>query len=139
LPVFYYHPHDEVPKLLAEMTGVRGFLYTNRGELEFKLQQQLIEAGYDIDPRFHTVIGTLAGSIDYHIPLNPDDELDRHTLKLCASKAPWSWIKILNGPRMMMILGYVSSAGSSPYGMGAIEMVQKGLAGSGGFIPRMQS
>ena len=139
MPVFYYHPQHEVPKLLAEMTRQHGFLYTNRGELEFKLQQQLIEFGYDISPRFHTVIGTLAGSIDYHIPLNPDNELDRHTLKLCASKAPWSWIKILNGPKMMFIMGYVSSAGSSPFAMGSVEMVQKGLAGSGGFVPRMPS
>lgn len=130
MPVFYYHPQNKISKQLREMTQKRGFQYNNRGELEFIFQRQLVELGHDIDRRFHTIIGTLAGSIDYHIPLNPDDELDRYTIKLCAQKNPWSYIKVLNGREMMFIMGYVSSGGNSPFALGVAEMVQKGIIGA---------
>lgn len=127
MPVFYYHPVNKIPQKLSEMTNKRGFLYTNRPELEFILQRQLSEAGYDLDPRFHTIVGSLAGSINYHIPLNPDDELDRHSLKLCKQKSSWSYLKVLNGKKMAFIMGYVSTMGGNPFAMTNAEMAQKGI------------
>lgn len=135
MPIFYYHPQNIVPKKLMEMTGKRGFLYNSRGELELTLQRLLVEAGYHVTPLFHTIIGSLAGSIDYHIPLNPDDELDRHTLKVCEQKAPWSYIKVMNGQDMMFIMGYVSSGGNSPFSLSPTQMAQKGIIGAS-HIPR---
>ena len=135
MPVFYYHPQNAIPQKLVEMTGKRGFLYSNRNELELILQRQLIDLGHGIDPRFHTIVSTLAGSIDYHLPLNPDDELDRHALALCKQKSPWNYIKVLNGRDMMFIMGYVSSGGGSPFNMSATQMAQKGLIGAS-YVPR---
>jgi len=129
MSIFYYHPQNKIPKQLREMTGKRGFTYISRGQLELTLQKQLLEAGHEIDMRFHTIISSLAGSIDYHIPLNPDDELDRYTLKICQQKAPWSYIKVLNGPQMMFIMGYVSSSGASPFAYTPTQLAQKGLLG----------
>lgn len=127
MPVFYYHPVNRIPQILSEMTNVRGFTYLHRGELELTIQNQLIKAGMDVDPRFHTVVGTLAGPLNYHIALNPDNELDRHTLKLCKSNTSWSYLKILNGKTMSFIMGYVSSAGGNPFGMSTVGMAQSGL------------
>ncbi len=135
MPVFYYHPVNKLSKKLAEMTNQRGFLYQNRGQLELTLQKQLSELGYYIQPTFHTIIGSLNYSIDYHIPLNPDDELDRHAIKLCKQKNPWNYIKVLNGQDMMFVIGYVSAGGNSPFAMGAAEMAQKGIIGAS-YIPR---
>jgi hypothetical protein len=135
MPVFYYHPQNVIAQRLQEMTGQRGFLYTNRSELELKLQKQLTEAGYDIWSTCHGVIGSLAGSIDLHIPLNPDDELDRHTLKLCKTKTPWCFFRIVNGPKMSCVLGYCSTGAHSPFAMGSAEMAQKGIISSS-FVPR---
>jgi hypothetical protein len=135
MPVFYYHPQNAIPKQLVEMTGKRGFLYSNRNELELILQRQLIDLGHGIDPRFHTIVSTIAGSIDIHIQLNPDDELDRHALALCKQKSPWNYIKVLNGKDMMFIMGYVSAGGDSPFGMGVVQAAQKGLT-SATYIPR---
>lgn len=130
MAIFYYHPVNKVPQQLSEMTGKRGFTYVSRGELELTLQRQLIEAGYEIDMRFHTIISTLAGSIEYHVALNPDDEFDNYTLKICKQKAPWSYIKVLNGSNMMFIMGYVSSSGASPFAYTPTQLVQKGIIGS---------
>jgi hypothetical protein len=135
MPIFYYHPQNKLAKQLAEMTGQKGFLYTNRNELEFKLQRQLAELGIDIWPQFHTMLGSLAGTIDKHLlqtpnALDPDNELDRHTLKLCkSSQTPWSYIKIFNGPKMSCVLGYCSTPASSPFNMSAVQMAQKGIIG----------
>lgn len=135
MPIFYFHPQNRIPQQLAEMSRQRGFQYTNRGELDLKLQRLLVEADYYIDPRFHTIAGSLAGTIQHHIYMNPDDELDRHSLKLCKQNTPWSYIKILNGKDMMFIMGYASSGGASPFTMGVTEMAQKGLIGVS-HIPR---
>jgi hypothetical protein len=133
MPVFYYHPTNQIAQRLAEMTRQKGFMYTNRAELEFKLQNQLAEAGYDIWSTFHTMLGSLAGTIDKHLlqspsALDPDNELDRHTLKLCkSSKTPWSFIKVLNGNKMSFVMGYCSTPASNPFGMSALQMAQRGI------------
>ena len=127
MSVFYYHRQNIFSKKLMEMTGKHGFLYTNRGELEFRIQRELVEAGYDIWPTFHGVIGSLAGSIDLHIPLDPDDPLDAHTLKLCKTKTPWCYLKINNGPQMSGVIGYCSTGAQSPFSMGNAEMAQRGI------------
>jgi len=128
MPVFYYHPQNAVSKKLAEITNSKGFLYVNRGELELKIQKLVVEAGYDLWPTFHTVLGSLAGTIDKHLPMNPDDELDRHTLKLCnSSKTPWSYVKVLNGPNMSCVIGYCSTPASSPYALSNSEMARRGI------------
>jgi len=134
MPVFYFHPISRIPQKLAEMTGEKGFLYTNRNELEMKLQRLLAESGEDIWPTFHTMLGSLAGTVDKHLSqlpgggLDPDNELDRHTLKLCkSSPTPWSFIKVFNGPRMSFVMGYCSTPASSPFNMSAVQMAQKGI------------
>lgn len=128
MPIFYFHPQNKLAKRMAEMTGVKGMMYTNRGELDFKLQGLLVELGEDVWSTFHTILGSLAGPINGHIPLDPDIEIDRNTLKLChSSKTPWSFVKIINGPRMSCVVGYCSTPASSPYAMGTAEMAQKGI------------
>ena len=127
MSVFYYHKQNMVAQKLAEMTEVKGFVYHNRNELNLRIQKELAQAGYDIWPQCHSVIGSLAGSIDLHIELNPDDELDRYTLKLCKSKTPWCFYRIINGPKMSGVLGYCSDGALTPFAMGAAEMAQKGI------------
>ena|SRR5215208_2999739 len=133
MPIFYYHPQNAVAKKLAELTETRGFIYDNRAVMEIKLQHQIAEAGYDLWPTFHTVLGSLAGTIEKHLmqtnkPLNPDDELDRITLKICKSSAsPWSYVRVVNGPAMSCVVGYCSTPASSPFNMSAAEMAKRGL------------
>lgn len=134
MPIFYYHPQNIVPKQLAEQTGKKGFMYSGRGQLDLTLQKLLLEAGHDVSFQFHTIVGSLGRSLDELIPLNPDDELDRHTLKICEQKAPWSYIKVRNGDESY-IMGYVSSSGGAPFALSATEMAQKGIIGSS-YIPR---
>lgn len=136
MPVFYYHTQNELAKKLSEATNKHGFIYANRGILELTLQKEIAQIGYDIWPTFHTVLGSIAGAIDLHVPLNPDDELDQHTLKLIKqSRAPWCYVKVNNGPRMNTVVGYCSTGAQSPFSMGAIEMAQKGINGAT-YIPR---
>lgn len=143
MPIFYYHPENIVSKKLMDLTNSRGFLYDNRGVLEIKLQQQIAQAGYDLWPTFHTVLGTLAGSIVKHLgqqadALNPDDELDRLTIKLChSSPTPWSWVKVLNGPKMNCVIGYCSTPATSPHSMSAVEMAKRGIIATN-FVPSAQ-
>lgn len=133
MPIFYYHPQNEVAKKLAELTNSRGFFYENRGVMEIKLQHLIAEAGYDLYPTFHTMLGSLAGTVEKHlmqtgVALNPDDELDRMTLKLCkSSSSPWSFVKVINGPQMSCCVGYCSTPASSPFAMSATEMAKRGL------------
>ena len=139
MPVFYFHPQNSVAKKLQEANDDgRGFLYVNRGQLEFKLQNILDKAGYDLWSSCHFVIGSLAGAIDLHIPLDPDVELDRHSIKLCKTKASWSYVKVLNGPKMSCVIGYCSSPASNPYNMTTTEMAQKGII-QAGYVPRQLS
>lgn len=135
MSVFYFHRQNMVAKKLSEMTELHGFHYGTRAELEFKLQRMLADAGYDLYPAFHTVISSLAGAIDLHIPLDPDNELDRHTLKIVKNRASWSSIRIVNGPKMSTCIGYVSQGAQSPIGMGTTEMAQRGIIKSS-YIPR---
>lgn len=135
--VFYWHPHNSIAKKLAEYSEVKGFLYQNRGELEFKLARMIGDIGYDVYPQFHTVIGSIANPIDSMIPMNPDEVLDRHTLKLLKTKAPWSFCKVINGPTMSCVVGYCSSTGGNPYAMTDMQRVQAGLTGGASFMPRL--
>jgi len=135
MPVFYYHPRNSVGQKLQEINGSKGFLYTNRGEMELRLNRQLAEAGYDIWPTYHCVVGSLAGCVDMQIALDPDDELDRHSIKLCATKTPWTYVKVINGPKMSCVVGYCSSSANSPFSMTNAEMAQKGIISSS-YIPR---
>lgn len=135
MPVFYYHPQSRIPQELAGKYEKRGWIYQSRGELELTLQRQILELGYDILPTCHTVMGTMPGSIEYHLTLNPDDELDQHSLKLCKNKSPWSWIKVLNGRDMMFVIGYTSSSAASPFAMGTVQQAQMGITGAT-MIPR---
>lgn len=136
MAVFYYHPQNDLAKKLAEQAQQHGFMYPNRGVLELTLQKQIADLGYDIYPTFHTIIGSLNGAIDEHIPLNPDNELDRHTLKLCKqSRLPWCFVKVNNGPRMSGVVGFSSTGAQSPFGMGVVEMAQRGLT-SASYVPR---
>jgi len=136
MSVFYFHPHNAVAKKLQEANNdLRGFTYTNRAEMEFRLQRYISDVGYDVWPQCHFILGSLAGAIDLHISLDPDDELDRYSIKLCKTKASWSYVKVLNGPKMSCVIGYSSSAASNPYSMGATEMAQKGIIKTG-YVPR---
>lgn len=135
MSVFYFHPQNIVAKKLADLTQVHGFQYGTRSELEFKLQGLISDAGYDLYPTFHTVISSLAGAIDLHLPLDPDNELDRHSLKLVKNRASWSSIRVVNGPRMSTCVGYVSQGAQSPIGMGTTEMAQKGIIRAS-YVPR---
>jgi len=136
--VFYFHPGNSIAKQLAESVGVKGFFYQNRGQLELRIQQLIAELGYDMWPTFHTVVGGLSGEIGERIPLNPDDEMDKHTLKLTKNKVAWSWIKIINGPRMSQVIGYLSGGSASPFAMSNAEMAQKGII-SASYVPRILS
>lgn len=132
MPIFYFHPTNTVARQLSEMSNERGFFYTNRSELEFKIQRLIGEAGYDIWPNFNTVLGTLAGNVEKHLQqsfaLDPDNPLDNQTLKLCkSSPTPWSWMKIHNGPKMSFVVGYCSTPALNPHGMSAVQMAQKGI------------
>ena len=135
MPVFYFHKQNKLAKHLTDVANVPGFTYQGRGELDFKIQRLLSDAGYDLWPTCHSVIGSLAGSIDLHIPLDPDLELDRYTLKLCKTKAPWSFYKVINGPKMSGVIGYCSAGALTPFAMGTIEQAQKGITAVG-FVPR---
>jgi len=135
LSVFYFHKQNVLAKKLAEVANCHGFMYGNRAELEFKLQGLISDAGYDLWPTFHTIISSLAGAIDLHIALNPDDELDRHTLKLVKNRASWSAIRVVNGPKMSTCVGYVSQGAQSPMSMGTVEQAQKGLIHTS-YVPR---
>tara|TARA_R110000868_G_scaffold56650_7_gene175202 strand:- start:399 stop:815 length:417 start_codon:yes stop_codon:yes gene_type:complete len=128
MPYFYFHPKNSVGQKLADNQGAHAMAYTNRAELDMRLQSLIVEAGYDLWPACHTVLGSLAGPIDKTLPLDPDNEIDRTVMKLCkASPAPWSYVKILNGPQMSCVVGYCSTPASSPYAMTASEMAQKGI------------
>lgn len=135
MPIFYYHPTNEIPQKLSEMTNQRGFLYQNRGVLELMLQRQLADAGYLIHPCFYTVISSVGNSIEHYIDLNPDNEFDRHTIKVCQQKAPWNYVKILNGTDMMFVIGYVSAGGNAPMSMSPTQMAQRGIINTN-YVPR---
>lgn len=135
MSIFYFHRQNTLAKQLSEMTRMHGFQYGTRSELEFKLQGMIADAGYDLWPTFHTVISSLAGAIDLHLPLDPDNELDRQSLKLVKNRASWSSIRVVNGPKMSTCVGYVSQGAQTPIGMGTTEMAQRGIIKSS-YIPR---
>ncbi len=127
MSIFYFHRSNAIGQKLSEAYGSHGFVYHNRYEMELKLQKIISECGYDLWPTFHTVIGSLAGSIDIHIPLNPDNELDRDALKLCKNQTPWCFVRVANGPKMSCVVGYCSSGANNPFAMSTTEMSQKGI------------
>lgn len=136
MPIFYYHPFNQLAKDLAEADDRKSFIYQSRGELEFKLQRLLGELGYDIWSSFYTVMGSLGASINYILPLNPDDPIDAQTIKICKNNAPWSFIKILNGPQLQGVVGYCSGSSVKPIALTNAEMAQKGIS-SATYVPRM--
>lgn len=136
MAIFYYHLTNQLARDLEEVNGPRGFMFQTRGELEFKLQRQLAELGYDIWPSFYTVLGSMGASINYFIPLDKDDPLDAHTIAVCKNSAAWSWIKILNGPNLNQIIGYTSMSCMKPIALTNTEMAQKGIT-SATYVPRM--
>ena len=103
--------------------------------MEVKIQRFIAELGYDIWPTFHTVIGSLAGAIDLHINLDPDDPLDSYALKLCKNLSPWCYIRVANGPKMSCVVGYCSSGANNPFAMSTAEMSQKGITKTS-YVPR---
>jgi hypothetical protein len=135
LPIFYFHPQNEIPKKLAEMTRSKGFMHTNRPEFEFKLQTLFAELGIDLWPTFHTVLGSLPGTIISHMKqqpnfFDPDNEMDKHTMKVCkVSPTPWAWVKVVNGPQMNFIVGYSSMPALNPYNMTPVQAAQRGIVG----------
>lgn len=134
--VFYYHPRNSIAKKLHELTQVRGFMYANRAELELRIAREMSEAGYDIWPQFHSVIGSIAGGIHLHIPLDPDNELDQHTLKQCkTNKTPWCYFKVVNGPKMSQVVGYCSTGAHQPFAMTEAQKAQRGIIHSS-YVPR---
>lgn len=135
MPIFYYHPLNSLSKKLIESTRERGFLYTNRSEMEFRIQQKIADLGYDIWPSFHTVLGSLGTPITQIIPLDPSDTLDSHTLRVCKLGGSWGFIKVVNGPQMQDVVGYCSSLSGQPYNMTNAELAQKGIL-SATYVPR---
>lgn len=134
--VFYYHPKNLIARKLKDLTQTKGFLYTNRAELELRLAREMSEAGFEIWPQFHTIIGSIAGGIHLHIPLNPDEELDRHTIKMCQSnQSPWCFLKVVNGPKMSQVVGYCSTGAHQPFGLTNTQLAQKGII-SATYVPR---
>jgi hypothetical protein len=133
--VFYWHPNNLIAQKLADCSGVKGFLYQNRPELDMKIMRLLGEAGYDLYSTFHTLIGSIGGQINERVELNPDVELDRHTLKLIKNNVAWSYCKVINGPRMSGVIGYCSSSGGNPYAMSDMQRAQAGITPVS-FVPR---
>lgn len=127
MPVFYFHRQNTLATKLIEMTGEKSFLYQSRGELEMKLQRLIGEAGYDLWPTFHTVMGGIASGIDLKFELDPEDPIDNHAIKLCKKDAPWYFVKIHNGPKMSCVVGYSSSCGQGPFNMSNTQMAQAGI------------
>lgn len=133
---FYWHITNEIAQKLKEVSEVKGFLYTNRYEMELKIQKYLAEAGYDIWPTFHTVLGSLAGQITDYIELNPEDPLDDHSIKLCRNNhSAWCFVRIANGPRMSTCVGWCSSGANNPFALSTTQMAQAGIIRTS-FVPR---
>lgn len=133
--VFYFHPNNTLAVQLRDLfheqnpkDKSKGFLYATRGELDFKLQKLIGDAGYDLWPTFHSTVGPLGGPGDIitRIEFDPSDPLDQFAAKLCRQNMNWAFIKIHNGP-MRNVVGYCTSSVSTPYNMGAAEMAQKGI------------
>jgi hypothetical protein len=136
LPIFYYHTMNKVARDLAALTNTRGFLYSNRGELELKIQRQVAELGYDMWPTYHTVLGAMDGQLHKFFQFNPDDPLDNYAIKLIKKDTAWCYVKIVNGKAVQGVVGYCSSGTANPYGLSEIQKAQAGITPVG-FVPRM--
>lgn len=135
MPIFFYHPKNSIAKDLKEISEQDGFIYKARPHMEMILKDHLLKAGYDISPEFYCSIGSLAGTLQTHIALNPDNEFHRIAEKACKNKTPWAYVKINNGRRMKFVIGYCNSDPSTPFLLSNVQMAQSGLINSS-FVPR---
>lgn len=127
MAIFYFHPTNSVALKLKDLANAKGFIYTNRYEMEVRLQKLIAEAGYDVWPTFHTVLGGLPGSINNHIPIIDDNELDNYALKLMKGNTSWGYVRIANGPKMSTVVGYCSSGANNPFALSTTQMAQSGI------------
>jgi len=125
--VFVYSKTQEVAKSICEMIEAPGFIFSSRGEMDLVILRHLSDVGKDIWPTYFTTLGSLAGSLDIHMELNEDDEVERAAKKMCATKKAWSYVKIQNGPRMNFVIGYSDCSPASPFAYSNTQMAQKGL------------
>jgi hypothetical protein len=132
--VFILSPTQEIAVKLRDYLQAPGFVYQSRSHMEMLLLKHLSDIGTDIWPTAHFILGSLAGSLDYHLALNPDDPVERQAQKLCEAKTAWSYVKLRNGPRMNFVLGYSSCDAANPFAMSPSQMAQKGIIQST-FIP----
>lgn len=132
---FLFHRQNAIAQKLQEANeGVEGFVYRARQEMEQILRHLMQVAEIDIDPRLYMHIGSLAGPIDKHLPLDPNNELHAQILKVCRNKNPWSFVKLDNGPKLKCVIGYCNSDPSQPFLMTSAQMAQKGLINTS-FVP----
>lgn len=135
MSVFYFHQQNQTAKDMAQATNSRGFIFSHRGELEFKIQGILSDMGHDIWPTCHTVISNIRESIDCIIPLDPADPLDAVALKIVRNKQPWCFVRVVNGPRMSTVIGYSSLVAQNAVAMSMAEQAQRGIIRSS-YVPR---
>jgi len=96
----------------------------------------LKDIGLDIYPTAHCIIGSLAGSLDVHMALSDDIDIERTAKKHCHPNKAWSYVKLMNGPRMSFVIGYSDADAIQPYAYTKAQLVQKGITNST-FIPGM--
>jgi len=125
--VFVYSKTNEVAKKICEMIEAPGFTFNSRGEMDIVIMRHLSDIGNDIWPTYFTTLGSLAGSLDIHLDLNEDNEVEKAAKKVCSSNKSWSYVKIQNGPRMNFVIGYCDCSPSQPFAYSNTQMAQKGL------------
>lgn len=107
--------------------GIEGFIYRSRPEMEMTIRHHMQVADIDESPQIYMHIGSLAGSIDKHMPLDMNNELHRKVQKICQNKNPWSFVKLDNGPKMKQVIGYCNSDPKQPFLLTSAQMAQRGL------------
>lgn len=128
MPFFLYHPRNKVAQILQEANeGKDGFIYRARQEMEMIIRHHMEIAKIDISPQLYMHIGSLAGPIDKHLPLDEENELHRLVKKSCQNPTPWSFVKLDNGPNMRGVIGFCNSDPTQPFLMSSAQMAQKGL------------
>lgn len=132
---FLYHPRNTIAQKLQEANeGKDGFIYRSRADMEMIIKHHMQIAKLDLHPQIYMHIGSLAGAIDKHLPLDPENELHMQIAKVCKNQQPWSFVKLDNGPTMKQVIGYCNSDPSQPFLMSTTQMAQKGLIDTS-FIP----
>lgn len=129
MPFFLYHPSNKIAQKMKEVAEGDAFIYQSRPHMENILKHHMQLAGLDQNPQLYMHIGSLAGSVDKHVALDPENETHNQILKFCHSqnKTPWSFVKLDNGPRMKCVIGYCNSDPKTPFLMSSVDMAQKGL------------